>query len=120
VTVVLWIINVLLACVFGIAGLSKLTRSMGSLVQMGMTWVEETSERMVRSIGAIELLGATGLILPKATGVAPGLTPLAAIGLATVLLGAVVVHLKRAESVTAPMVLGGMAVMSAVLGFALI
>ncbi|MGN6722809.1 MAG: DoxX family protein [Marmoricola sp.] len=119
-TVVLWIINILLACVFGIAGLSKLTRPMSSLIQMGMKWVEETSPAMVRSIGTVELLGVAGLILPKATGVAPGLTPLAAIGLATVMLGAVVVHLQRAESVRMPMVLGGMAVVSAGIGFALL
>lgn len=119
-TALLWIINILLALAFGIAGLMKLTRPLGALVKMGMTWVSDTSERMVRAIGAVEVLGGVGLILPRATGIAPGLTPLAAIGLATVMLGAVVVHMKRAESVAAPMVLGGLAVLSAGIGFELL
>lgn len=118
--VVLWIINVLLAIAFGIVGIAKVTRPMPSLVSIGMAWVADTSARMVRAIGGIELAGAVGLIVPKATGVAPGLTPLAAMGLAVIMLGALVVHLKRAESVTAPMILGGLAVASAALGFALV
>ena len=119
-TVVLWIINAVLAAAFTAAGSIKLVRPMSALVAMGMTWVSETSERMVRSIAVVELAGAVGLILPRATGILPGLTPLAAIGLACVMLAAVVVHLKRAESVTAPIVLGGLAVISAAIGFALL
>ena len=119
-SVVLWIINILLAVVFTVAGLSKVTRPMSALIAMGMAWVEDSSQKMVRSIGVLELAGAVGLILPRATGVAAGLTPLAAIGLAAVMLAAIVVHLKRAESVRTPMILGGLAVVSAGLGFALV
>jgi hypothetical protein len=119
-TVVLWIINVLLALGFTIAGFNKLIRPTSALVDMGMAWVSDSSALMVRIIGGLELAAALGLILPKATGIAPSLTPLSAIGLAAMMLAAVVVHLNRAESVTAPMILGGMAVVSAGVGFALI
>lgn len=119
-TVVLWIINIVLAAAFVAAGTIKVVRPPQALIDMGMTWVSETSAEMVRAIGAIELIGAAGLILPRATGIAPGLTPTAAIGLACVMLAAVVVHLKRAESVVAPLVLGGLAVLSAAIGFALL
>lgn len=117
---ILWIINILLALPFGIAGLSKLTRPMNALIAMGMAWVSDTSERMVRAIGAVEVLGSIGLVVPRATGIAPELTPLAAIGLGIVMLAAVLVHMRRAESVVAPMVLGAMAVLSGGIGFELL
>jgi uncharacterized membrane protein YphA (DoxX/SURF4 family) len=44
-----------------------------------------------------ELLGAAGLILPAATGILPSLTPLAAAGLALVMLGAIIFHVSRRE-----------------------
>lgn len=116
--VVSWIVNILLAAAFAAAGGIKMTRPMEALIGMGMGWVADSSRDMVRAVGAIETIGALGLILPKATGVASTLTPIAAIGLATAMLAAVVVHLKRDESVVAPMVLGGVAVLSAALGFA--
>lgn len=117
-TIISWIVNVLLAAAFAAAGGIKMTRPAPALIDMGMEWVADTSHDMVRAIGAIELVGAIGLILPKATGVGETLTPIAAVGLAAVMLAAVVVHLKRDESVVPPMVLGGIAVLSAILGFA--
>jgi len=50
------------------------------------------------SIGAFEILGAIGLIVPAVTGIAPILVPLAALGLVVVMLGAAVVHTRRKES----------------------
>lgn len=116
----LWIINIVLALAFAAAGTIKLIRPLGALVDLGMTWVSDASPQMVRAVGVVELIGAAGLILPMGTRIAPGLTPAAAIGLACVMLAAVVVHLKRAESVVPPMVLGGLAVVSAAVGLALV
>jgi uncharacterized membrane protein YphA (DoxX/SURF4 family) len=48
-------------------------------------------------IGVAEILAAIGLILPSATHVLPGLTPLAAGGLAIVMVGAIVYHARRGE-----------------------
>jgi hypothetical protein len=45
----------------------------------------------------LELLAVVGLVLPWATGVAPWLTPLAAAGLAVVMVGAIVTHARRGE-----------------------
>jgi hypothetical protein len=56
-------------------------------------------------IGISEVAGAIGLILPAATGIAPSLTPLAAVGLATIMFLAVIFHLKRKEPAAAPIVL---------------
>src|SRR5258705_5722639 len=48
----------------------------------------------IKALGVAELLGVAGLVLPWATGIAPVLTPLAAIGLAVVLVGAAATHLR--------------------------
>ncbi len=49
-------------------------------------------------IGICELLAAAGLILPGLTGILPWLTPLAAVGLTLVMLGAAVFHRSRQEN----------------------
>jgi hypothetical protein len=50
-----------------------------------------------RFIGVAELLAAVGLVVPWLTGILPGLTPLAALGLAAVMVGAAVYHGRRGE-----------------------
>lgn len=52
-------------------------------------------------IGIAEILGATGLVLPMATGTVPWLTPLAAIGLALIVLLATGFHLRADERLQA-------------------
>ena len=49
-----------------------------------------------RFIGLAELLAAAGLTLPSSTGIMPWLTPLAAAGLLVIMIGAAVLHLRRA------------------------
>lgn len=46
----------------------------------------------------MEVLGAIGLILPAAVDIAPALAPVAAIGLAVVMVGAAVTHGRRGET----------------------
>ncbi len=95
--IVLWILQVLLGLVFGMVGLSKLTQPKEKLAsQMG--WVEEFSQGTVRLIGLVELLAAIGLLLPALTGFLPVLTPLAALGLVLVMVGAMLTHLRRKET----------------------
>ena len=52
---------------------------------------------LARFIGAAELAGALGLILPMLTGIKPRLTALAAAGLATIQVLAIPFHLYRGE-----------------------
>jgi hypothetical protein len=51
----------------------------------------------VRAIGAIEVLGAIGLILPPLTGIAPWLALAAATGFVVLQIGATRVHLSRGD-----------------------
>lgn len=96
---VLWIIQIALAGAFVMAGAMKL--SQGKKLQDKMTWMEDLSEGTVRFIGAAELLGGIGLILPAATGIAVWLTPLAAAGLALTMVLAVLTHVRRKDPIAA-------------------
>ncbi|GAB2979513.1 DoxX family protein [Saccharothrix stipae] len=95
--VFLWILQAVLATAFGLAGLAKALQPKEKL-RTTMPWVDDFTPTRVRLIGVVEVLGALGLVLPAVTGVAPVLTPPAAIGLAVTMLGAVVVHARRRES----------------------
>ena len=100
----LWAVQLILAIMFMMAGAMKLTKTKVELAER-MGWVEDFSQGTIRLIGAAEVMGAIGLILPGLTGIAPILTPLAASGLAVVAVGAMVVHLRRREY---PLALMGM------------
>lgn len=106
----LWVTQVLLAAAFLMAGGMKVSAPLEQL-QAQMPWVTGALGGAVRFIGAVELLGAVGLLLPAATRVLPRLTPLAATGLLTVMGLAALTHLSRGEypMIIANLVLGGMA-----------
>ena len=53
--------------------------------------------RFMRFIYVAEVLAALGLTLPGWTGILPPLTPLAAAGLAIIMVGAAILHLSRRE-----------------------
>ena len=64
-----WIVAGLLAVFYAYAGGMKVARSQGRLRPM-MGWVDTIPMPLVRTIGLLEILGAAGLILPPATGIA--------------------------------------------------
>ena len=64
----LWIVTILLAIAFTAAGLFKITGTREQLRQR-MPWTQDYSPAQVKGIGAIELLGAIGLVLPAVTGI---------------------------------------------------
>jgi hypothetical protein len=105
-----------LAALFLVVGTLKLVRPLPALHGMGMTWVHDWGPTKVRLVGLAEVLGALGLVLPTATGIAPWLARVAAAGLVVVMAGAVVVRGRRHESVAAPLVLLLLAAGVAVLG----
>jgi hypothetical protein len=95
----LWITAGLLAAVFLFAGSTKLFLSREKLAEApGGGWVLDFSAGFVKALGAVEILGAVGLVLPALLGIAPVLVPLAAVGLATIMVGAAIVTYRRRES----------------------
>ncbi len=95
-TIVLWIVQALLALAFLLTGFLKAFTLLEGLKQY-MAWVGDVPARLVRFIGTVEMLGALGLLLPKLTKIDPQLTIVAAIGLALVMLSAAVFHIVRKE-----------------------
>src|SRR3712207_1681606 len=94
----LWIIAGLLAVVYLLSGIGKLIVPKEKLAAFpGGGWVEDFSAGSVKAIGALEVLAAVGLVLPAATGIAPVLVPLAALGLVLIMVGAVITRLRRHE-----------------------
>lgn len=95
--IILWILQVLLAAMFLMAGFMKLTAPVDKLSEM-MPWVNDFSETAVRLIGLSELLGGIGLVLPALLRIQPGLTPLAALGIALIMVLAAVYHISKGET----------------------
>ncbi len=113
-----WMLQIVLALAFAAAGLMKLTTPRAELATK-MGWAEDFSDGTVQLIGAFELAAAVGLILPWATGILPGLTLLAALGLVALMLLAARVHHRRNESqmVMIDLVLAALAVVVAIRRF---
>jgi len=86
--VVLWIIQGLLAAVLLFAGGLKLALPVEQL-----SGPVALPGGFIRFIGVAEVAGAFGLILPGLLRIRPALTPLAALGLVTIMIGATVVTL---------------------------
>lgn len=94
--IVLWVVQILLALFFLMAGVMKATQPKEKLAT-NMGWVEDFDGSQVKGIGVLEILGAFGLVLPGLFGILPILTPLAALGLAFTMIGAAITHMRRNE-----------------------
>ena len=94
--VFLWILQGVLAVLFALSGVMKCIQPKEK-IDATMPVMAGFSGGTVRFIGIAEMAGALGLILPAATGIAPILTPLAATGLALVMVLAAFAHLRRKE-----------------------
>jgi hypothetical protein len=98
VNLALWIIAGILAAAFLFAGGNKIFTSYRKLTETrGAGWTNDFSPLFIKLLGAVEVLGGLGLILPGAFNIATILTPLAASGIAVIMVGAGIVELRRHE-----------------------
>jgi hypothetical protein len=99
VSIAVWIASGLLAAAYLFVGGTKLLTPKERLAENpSMAGAAEAfSATSIKLIGGVEVAGALGLILPWLTGIAPILTPAAAVGLALLQVGAAVFHGRRAE-----------------------
>jgi hypothetical protein len=86
--VLLWVIQILLALLYLFTGGAKLTLPIAT-----MTKEVHFPGLLLRFIGACELLGAMGLLLPGLFRIRTYLTPLAAAGLVIIMIGATTIML---------------------------
>lgn len=92
----LWIGQILLGVYFVAIGVMHFIVPDGLPDQMA--WMYDLSTGLHVVSGAAEILGGLGLILPAVTGIRTQLVPLAATGLALVMVGAIVYHIGRGET----------------------
>ena len=95
--IALWIAAGVLAVAFLAAGGVKVSTPRAKL-QERMAWVEDFTDGQVKAIGAVELLGAIGVVVPGILKIVPILVPLAATGLAITMVLAFVMHARRGEA----------------------
>ncbi|GGR93552.1 hypothetical protein GCM10010169_42540 [Micromonospora fulviviridis] len=97
----LWLVAGLLAAVL-LVSTTKMFVPREKIAAMGHAaeWVLDFSPGALRTIGALELLAAVGLILPAVVDVAPVLVPVTATCVAVLFAGAATMRLRRGETVT--------------------
>lgn len=94
----LWTFQILLTLAFGLFGLQKVLMPIADLITQGMLWIEDFPVWQVRTIGALEVLGAIGLNAPYLIKRLPKvIVPLAAGGLALTMIGAIATHVTRGD-----------------------
>jgi uncharacterized membrane protein YphA (DoxX/SURF4 family) len=96
--ILLWITQSLLSLLFIFAGVMKFLMPVAEM-QKGAPVV--LPGWFFHFIGACEILGGVGLILPALLRIMPGLTPLAATGLGIIMLGATIITAKAGVSMAA-------------------
>jgi len=102
----LWVVQALLALLFLFAGGMKLFMSAAEL-----TAQSPIPAGFLRFIAVMEILGGLGLVLPGMLRIRTVLTPLAAVGLSIIMIGAVVVTIRTMglALATLPFVTGALA-----------
>jgi uncharacterized membrane protein len=95
VNTVLWVAQALLALAFFGAGFDQ--AFVYEDAGRRMAWVAALPKRLAVVLGALEMLGAVGLIVPAWTGIMPWLTATAALALAALMGLAVAYHVTRRE-----------------------
>ena len=94
--IALWIVAGVLAAMFLLAGVMKVAMPKEKL-EPTMQWSKGWSRPQLQALGIVEVLGAIGLILPRALNIAAVLTPVAAVGCAIVMAGAVITHVRMRD-----------------------
>lgn len=101
----LWIGQGLAAAAMALAGATKVLVPREKL-EPRMHWAKTWPRWRIRLLGLAEVAGSVGLVAPWATGIAPLLTPLAALSLAVLMVGAIRTHQRFRESVAPPLAIG--------------
>jgi hypothetical protein len=94
---VIVVLQVLLSLFAG-GGLLKLATAHDKYVKLpAQGWANDFKPEHVRLIGVVEVIAGIGMIVPLLPGSPAILAPMAAVGIALVMAGAMATHLRRAE-----------------------
>ena len=95
--IVLWVLQVLVGGFFVMVGYSHALMPFDQVAQQA-TWMQDVPRWLSLFIGYAEMAGGLGLILPAATRIATWLIPLAALGLAIIMILALAFHVFKGEA----------------------
>jgi len=93
---IIWIVQILVAFAFIMAGFVKATQPKEKLAEK-MAFVEDFSAGTIKAIGILEIAGGLGMIFPSLLNILPILTPIAGVGLVLTMIGAILTHIRRNE-----------------------
>ena len=99
-SIALWATQAVLALLFVGTGLFKLATPIATLAAL-WPWAG-AYPTLLRLTGLVDVAGGLGILLPALTRIRPGLTGLAALGLAALQLSAIVFHVARGEAANTP------------------
>lgn len=90
----LWIITGLLTAIYLFSGFGKLFVPREKMAAMAdaARWVLDFKPGTLKVIGALEILGAAGLILPAVLDIAPVMVPVTAVCWVALMVGAMITH----------------------------
>ena len=92
------VVQVFLGVGFAVSGLIKLTIPYARFAKLSLAaWVTDFKPKQFHFIGFLEVCAAVGLIVPLFVPSLIMLGPLAAVGLALVMAGAIATHFRRVE-----------------------
>lgn len=94
--IILWIAQIILAILFVMGALMKFMPI--EKISTMMPWTGQISPFIVRLLGIIDLLGATGLILPSLLATKTKLTFWAVCGIILLMICAIIFHVLRGEA----------------------
>jgi uncharacterized membrane protein len=103
--IALWVAQGFVALVVTLTGTAKLFVAREQLARR-MHWAATWPRERIKLLGLAEVAGAVGLVLPTATGIAPVLTPIAALCLAFLMAGAIRTHRRLGESFLPALLVG--------------
>jgi hypothetical protein len=105
----LWVAEGFVALVMALTGTAKVVLPREALAKR-MHWAATWPPWRIKVLGLAELAGAVGLVVPRATGIAPVLTPIAALCLAALMAGAVRTHQRLGEGFLPAAMIGALCV----------
>ncbi len=94
--IIIWILQGLMTLAFLMAGAMKIFTPFDQYVET-MPYAAELSATIIKLIGTLEILGAIGMNVPFLIKKWHFLSPLAALGLAATMVGAIATHITRNE-----------------------
>lgn len=107
---IIWILKALISLMFIFVGMNKLLLPKAKLLDKGMKGLINLNEKQIKTAGALELIGAIGLILPSAVNFYPVLSAISALCLGLTMIVAGLINFKLKLSIIPNIIILGICI----------